>query len=604
MARDELTTITGVSKAGGRALRDIGIETPLDLVLAQRSTIRAALKDAGVQPVPSIAEIASWQDRAREQHSELQPGAWEVGAAQVARPAVHLNVPVATGSRRSNTPAERSRSIAVPFEGPPQVGPLVTIPDAPPDSLLSAENPIREWNAVALEANRVGHTTGFDGAALGPTQSARALAMVHLAMHDAYFAITGQYPTYLPGLPTVPPGASADAAAEAAARTVLAELYPSQVASFQRPDPVEPSRIAGRDFGVAVGEAILIDRYDDPGAGDEGYVPSTARGRHRPDPANPDSGFYGPFVGGARLFATGTRYGLDLHPAVGSPEYLAALREVRGKGITPHLAGTLPGGLDYRTPDETVTGLFWAYDGPAEIGTPPRLYNQIVRAVSKAQNNSTADDARLFALVNAAMADAGILAWHEKYAYDLWRPVLAIREHDPSMGPEAIPGPSVDPDCDGEWLPLGAPRTNPKPYDGKRPRNFTPPFPAYPSGHATFGAAALQSVRRYYGITADGPDDLFAGLSFVSDELDGQAVDERGDIRPRHARTFPDGLWQMIEENGRSRVYLGVHYVFDAFAVDDAGQMDLTRNIGGVPLGLNVANDLAVNGLLRSNGAA
>jgi hypothetical protein len=606
MARDELTTITGVSKAGGRALRDIGIESPLDLVLAQRSTIRAALKDAGVQPVPSIAEIAGWQDRAREQQGAL-PGAWETAGARATRPAAAhvVNTPVAAGARSSAaSTGDRQRAVAVPFEGPPPVGPVVRIPDAPPESLLSADNPIREWNAVAIEANRVGHTTGFDGGALGPTQSARALAIVHLAMHDAYFAITGQYPTYLPGLPLPPAGASADAAAEAAAQTVLAELYPSQVAAFQRPDPVDPGRLAGRDFGVTVGEAILIDRHDDPDAGDTGYAPSGARGRHRPDPANPDQGFYGPVVGGSRLFATGTRYQLDPPPTIDGPEYLTAVREVRGKGITPHLAGTLPDGVEYRTPDETVTGLFWAYDGPAEIGTPPRLYNQIVRAVSEAQNNSTADDARLFALVNVAMADAGILAWYEKYDHDLWRPVLAIREHDPSMGPEAVPGPTVDPDCDGEWLPLGAPRTNPKPYDGKRSRNFTPPFPAYPSGHATFGAAALQSVRRYYGITGDGPDDLFAGLSFVSDELNGSAVDERGETRPRHARTFPGGLWQMIEENGRSRVYLGVHFVFDAFAVDEDGQMDLSRNIGGVPLGLRVANDLAVNGLLRSNGAA
>ena len=59
-------------------------------------------------------------------------------------------------------------------------------------------------------------------------------------------------------------------------------------------------------------------------------------------------------------------------------------------------------------------------------------------------------------------------------------------------------------------------------------------------------------------------------------------------MRPRHVRNFPKGLWQMIEENGRSRVYLGVHCVFDAFAVDNSGNPDLTNNIGGVPLGIRI----------------
>lgn len=68
-------------------------------------------------------------------------------------------------------------------------------------------------------------------------------------------------------------------------------------------------------------------------------------------------------------------------------------------------------------------------------------------------------------------------------------------------------------------------------------------------------------------------------------------------------REFPQGLWQMIEENGRSRVFLGVHWVFDAFAVDSSGGMDLSQNIGGVRLGLDLANDLWTNGLKAVNAA-
>lgn len=56
----------------------------------------------------------------------------------------------------------------------------------------------------------------------------------------------------------------------------------------------------------------------------------------------------------------------------------------------------------------------------------------------------------------------------------------------------------------------------------------------------------------------------------------------------------------MIEENGRSRVYLGVHWVFDAFAVDNNNNIDLSRNIGGVPLGLTIAEDIFQDGMKKS----
>jgi vanadium chloroperoxidase len=258
--------------------------------------------------------------------------------------------------------------------------------------------------------------------------------------------------------------------------------------------------------------------------------------------------------------------------------------------VTPELAGTVPAKYPLRTPEETLIGLFWAYDGAKGLGTPPRLYNQIVRKVADAQGNSVDDNARLFALVNAAMGDAGVLAWDEKYQHDFWRPILGIREHDVSIGPGGASGNALDPDGDPFWLPLGAPRTN------TDLPSFTPPFPAYPSGHATFGAAALQTVRRYYGVVNNGPDALLANLEFVSDELNGITA-AGGIVRPKHMRDFPGGLWQMIEENGRSRVFLGVHWIFDAFAVDATGAMDLNQQIGGVRLGIDIANDIATNGL-------
>lgn len=349
----------------------------------------------------------------------------------------------------------------------------------------------------------------------------------------------------------------------------------------------------GSGFGLLVAKAHLQDRGGDPSASAAGYFPSNAPGGHRPDSANPGQGFHAPFYGaGSKCFAVTARHGLNTPPPKGGAEYAKALKQVRAKGIAPELMGTLPPGANQRTVDETLVGLYWAYDGPRELGTPPRLYNQVVREVAVAKGNTVDQNARLFAFVNAAMGDAGILAWDQKYCHDLWRPVVGIREHDASMGPAApTPTHNIDNDCDPLWLPLGAPASN------SSDKNGTPPFPAYPSGHATFGAAAFHIVRLFYGVAAGnrGADTVYAG-PFVSEELNGVNRDNAGTVRPRHARAFPNGLWQMIEENGFSRVWLGVHWSFDAFALDATGKPDLTRNIGGVPLGLKIAEDIFLAG--------
>lgn len=452
------------------------------------------------------------------------------------------------------------------------------------------------WNEVALEANRVSHTREPKEQA-GPTLSSRALAIVHLAMYDAFAGVAkGQanLPLYSSGLPAPGAGAARGPAVAAAAHKTLATLFPSQKAFFDlmlagAGDPSDP----GHGFGLAVAEKVLADRAGDPGAESAGHVPSTGRGRHRPDPDNPGQGYHAPFYGAkSKGFAITQRHELAA-PPFANDEYRAAVKEVRGKGITPELMGTLPKDIQGRTVDETVVGVYWGYDGAAGLGTPPRLYNQIVRCVAMARDNSPAENARLFAFVNVAMADAGILSWDQKYIHDFWRPVLGIREHDKSMGPGATQASNDISDAgDPSWLPLGAPNTN---GTGK---NFTPPFPAYPSGHATFGAAALHITRLFYGVDAGDrkADDLFENLGFVSDEFNGVNKDVKGTVRPRHLRDFPGGLWQMIEENGRSRVDLGVHWVFDAFAVK-AGKPDLEKKVegkyvGGVPLGLLIAEDI------------
>ncbi|GAB4589189.1 hypothetical protein Ntsu_70210 [Nocardia sp. IFM 10818] len=458
---------------------------------------------------------------------------------------------------------------------------------------------------MALESDRVAHTEikPVERGVRGPVGSSRALAITHLAMHDAYFSIIGAtHGTWLTNPPVAANGAAFDAAIAVAAHTTLTALYPAQTArldkALREAGLHGPGTGRGGAHGQAVGAAVLKARKGDPGLDDHDYVPDAGAPNHRADPVNSKQGYYAPHYGArARCFAVTSRYTLDPPPKGNDPRYLAALREVRGKGIAPEAVVGLPSGFTARTADETLIGVYWAYDGAKQLGTPPRLYNQIVREIARARGNDIGQNARLFALVNAGLADAGILCWDDKYRHNLWRPILGIREYDPSMGPDASPGHGLDPDCDPFWQPYGAPRSNEIAF------NFTPPFPAYPSGHATFGAAALQIVRRFYGVHADGPDNLTDGMGFVSEELNGSTSDNYGVVRSRHSRKFPGGLWQMMEENGRSRVFLGVHWSFDAFLADSSGGMDLSQNIGGVRLGRDVANDLWTNGLKQAAGA-
>ncbi len=497
-------------------------------------------------------------------------------------------------------------------------------------------DPILFWNDVALEANRVSHTIPEDPKLReqnGPTLSSRALAIVHLAMYDAFAGASGN-PANLPAYLTSGPaaaGASIDAAVAAAAHATLSSLFPSQKPFFDlkhaQAGLQDPGLKAGHEFGLMVARGILNDRKGDPNAGDNGYAASMARGAHRPDPDNPGQGFHAPFYGArSKLFATTARHQLNPPPQPSlpapPPAYISALRQVRRRGIAPELMGTLPTNAARRSVEETLVGVYWGYDGARELGTPPRMYNQIVRVVADNQNNTPAENARLFALVNVAMADAGILAWDEKYRHDLWRPVLGIREHDRSMGPAGVANNTISTESQPDWLPLGAPNTNSRTSDREvPPKNGTPPFPAYPSGHATFGAAAFHITRLFYGPVAEGglgrggvsagdrnPDNLFDNLEFVSDEHNGVSKDNKGTVRPRHVRNFPDGLWDMIIENGRSRVWLGVHWVFDAFAVVDPNNPDsnpdLTQNIGGVRLGLDIAEDIFSDGMNQASAAS
>jgi hypothetical protein len=124
-----------------------------------------------------------------------------------------------------------------------------------------------------------------------------------------------------------------------------------------------------------------------------------------------------------------------------------------------------------RTAEQTFTGTYWGYDGTPGLGVPPRLYNQIAATIATQQGSNARQLARLFALVNVAMADAGIAAWESKYYYQFWRPIGGLREADVGMGPTGTGDGSPQTIADPKFLPLGAPASN------LLGRNATPPFP-------------------------------------------------------------------------------------------------------------------------------
>jgi membrane-associated phospholipid phosphatase len=227
-----------------------------------------------------------------------------------------------------------------------------------------------------------------------------------------------------------------------------------------------------------------------------------------------------------------------------SAAYATAYNEVKqvgGDGVTTPTARNL---------NQTQAGLFWGYDGTAGLGTPPRIFNQIAVQIAALKLSSAIQLARLLALLNTGIADAGLAAWTTKYHYQYWRPITGIREADPGTGPTGLGDNNPGTTGDRRWTPMGAQASN---LPGVV--NFTPPFPSYSSGHANFAGCAFQMLRRFYGT------DLVP-FAFISDELNGTTRDNRGRVRPLVPRTFLSRS-AAEEDCGQSRIYLGIHWAFD-----------------------------------------
>lgn len=434
--------------------------------------------------------------------------------------------------------------------------------ETPRNPLRPGADAVRRWNEIAINASGLDHTPVAQGEnrvfgeQLGPGRSSKAMAIVHIAIFDVVNAIAGGYQSYT-GLRAAYGGISMKAAIAQAAHDTLAAVFVSQKTNFDEllaedlnEIQNERKREDGIDLGRRAAAAILALRVDDgsqhaePRVGVD-FPTSNEPGKWRQDPISQIPLAMGAYWGKVKPFVlkSGDQFRVPPPPALDSPEYAAAFDEVKRLGGDGAVTKT------ERSEDQTTAGIYWAYDGTPSLCAPPRLYNQIAVQIADQMGSNAVELARLLVLVNVAMADAGIAIWESKYYYNFWRPITGIREADVRTGPtdagDGNPGTIGDP----TYSPLGAPASN---LQGP---NFTPPFPAYPSGHAGFGGALFQILRRFYRT-----DDI--AFSFVSDEFNGLTQDNKGNVRPLVPRSF-SSLSEAEEENGQSRIYLGIHWAFD-----------------------------------------
>ncbi|KYC36332.1 phosphoesterase PA-phosphatase [Scytonema hofmannii PCC 7110] len=431
------------------------------------------------------------------------------------------------------------------------------------------------WNNIYLEAVRK-----FGGA---PGPIARIGAMMHIAMFDAINALSGNpYKSYLSNLPDTVKGADPAMSAAYAARKVLLQTIDTLINQAATspggvPNPFEPHQLnAGFDpksflddwskrfnmtwekddpsqkFGEAVAEAILLEREkdgsekaNDSPAVEFGFTPGDWRETGSGAAVTPQWGKVNPFGGWQTSqindFLPTTALNVskfsNYSELLPGRDYAGQIKEVQRLGEAHS---------SERTREQTEIAFFWANDVNGTSKPPGQLYT-ITQIVAKQEGTvqSLLETARLFALVSIAMADAAIVAWYVKYLFPqendennlirLWRPETAIREADTDNNPDTTP--------DRHWQPLSAMT------DGTR---FSPAFPAYISGHATFGAAHAAMMRLFFARDS---------ISFTATTEDPNALRDENGVKL--TRTFTS-FTEAARENGRSRVYLGVHYQWDA----------------------------------------
>jgi hypothetical protein len=313
---------------------------------------------------------------------------------------------------------------------------------------------ILDWNEIALKT--------IVAVGQRPPDQSRSMALAHVAMFNAVNAIDRRYAPYRFDA-RAPAGASGEAAAAAAARGVLIKLVPAQQAAIDKALAASLAAVpegAGKNAGIALGEraaeAILADRAGDGTDAPDTYRPYTSPGVYVPTalPLSSEWPKVKPFV-----MASPTQFRPGPPPALSSPVWERDYKEI--KAVGGRASAT-------RTPEQTEVGRFWALTGPAS-------WNPVVRQLAATKPLGLVENARLFALVYLAATDSFIAVFDAKYAYNLWRPITAIRNGDL----EGNGGMERDP----AWQPL----------------INTPMHPEYPCAHCISSASVGAVLESQFG---------------------------------------------------------------------------------------------------------
>jgi len=385
--------------------------------------------------------------------------------------------------------------------------------------VVARADAVTDWNAIAS-------TTIVVNAGQPPPVSALSFAMVQGAVYDAVNAIDRGHQPYLVQPPSSPTDSKEAAAATAAFRVLvgfpdLPGLFPAQLPTLQPqydaymatlPDNPPGSKAAGIAIGETTARAMLTARLNDGRFGPPPTLYPPAPGIWRPTPPN-YANDPAPWVGNVRPFLVPSAEMLrtDGPNALTSDAYAEDVNEIKEVGS---LYSTT------RTADQTDAAIFWQDHLHA-------FMNRLFRNLAASQGLNIAESARLFAMENLAAADAAIGCWNDKYHWQFWRPITAIREADTDGNPATV--------ADSTWLPLFDPAT--PVFSG--PPLVTPPFPDHPSGHACGTSAFIHTLQNFFGT------DKVAFSAFSNKSGTTRSFDR-----------FSDALKEVID----ARVWAGIHF--------------------------------------------
>jgi hypothetical protein len=389
---------------------------------------------------------------------------------------------------------------------------LMALAAAVSSAAAQTVDPVVQWNRTLLTIVRT------PGAQPATVHATRSFAILHASIYDAVNSIDQTHRPYLVQIRGVSPHASEQAAVDAAAHEALVKLHPSfqaaldaQLAQLLAAIPDGPDKTDGIALGRAVADQILALRANDgSNVPPPPFVPVNVPGTYQFTPPNFKPAQFTqwskvtPFaIDSASQFRPGPP------PELTSDRYTDAFNEIKPVGMLNSTTAT---------PEQKQIGLFWN-------GAIQNYWNEITQTLAIQRNLTTAENARLFALLDLSLADSVIAFYDAKYTYHFWRPVTAIRAADTDNNPAT--------QADPNWLPES---TN------------TAPDPSYPGAHATISEAAAAVLISF----------------FNSDHFEANVTSETLPGVTRSFQTISD----IATEASLSRILAGQHFRFD----ESAGQ--------------------------------